>query len=136
LRLLDTSVCIDVTRGRPESAERLRRSVAAGAVALSTLVLLELRTGVLRRPDKRRYAEALQAFLSGPHWTVLPFEDADAEAAARTRAYLLGVGQPIGPYDLLIAAQALRHEAVLVTSNLREFARVPGLVVEDWTADA
>jgi len=61
-----------------------------------------------------------------------PFELADAEHAGAIRAQLERAGTPIGHYDLLIAAQARRHGATLVTANQREFARVPGLDVMDW----
>ena len=71
-------------------------------------------------------------FLSGPI-DILPFEAADAEEAGEIRAGLERAGTPIGPYDLLVAAQARRRDAILVTANEREFARVPQLKFEDWT---
>jgi tRNA(fMet)-specific endonuclease VapC len=70
-------------------------------------------------------------FLAGDI-TVLPFEPADAEEAGDIRAAMERAGAPIGPYDLLIAAQARRRAALLVTANAREFARIPGLLTEDW----
>jgi tRNA(fMet)-specific endonuclease VapC len=70
-------------------------------------------------------------FLAGPI-QVLPFETADAEEAGDIRAALEQAGTPIGPYDLLLAGQARRHDALLVTANEREFARVPRLKFEDW----
>jgi tRNA(fMet)-specific endonuclease VapC len=69
--------------------------------------------------------------LSGPI-EVLPFEPADADEAGDIRATLERAGTPIGPYDVLVAAQARRHDALLVTANTREFARVPRLKLEDW----
>jgi len=65
---------------------------------------------------------------------VLPFEVEDASHAADIRAELEKAGTPIGPYDSLIAAQARRRGAALVTLNSREFERVPGLLVVNWTA--
>jgi len=62
----------------------------------------------------------------------ISFKDAHAVRAGMLRAYLRKAGTPIGPYDLLIAATALHERAVLVTSNTREFAQVPGLITEDW----
>ena len=62
----------------------------------------------------------------------LPFDEEDAAQSAGLRAILETAGTPIGPYDVLIAGQSLRHGATLVTANTREFARVPGLNVEDW----
>ena len=71
-------------------------------------------------------------FLSAPI-DVLPFEAGDAEIAGQLRAELERAGAPIGPFDLLIAAQALRREATLITANTNEFARVPGLMRQDWS---
>jgi tRNA(fMet)-specific endonuclease VapC len=68
--------------------------------------------------------------------TLWPFEPEDAEEAGDIRAVLERAGTPIGPYDILIAAQARRRSAVLITANEREFARVPGLKTEDWTSPA
>jgi tRNA(fMet)-specific endonuclease VapC len=81
------------------------------------------------RPERnvRRIAD----FLVGPI-AVLPFEPGDAEEASDIRAAVERAGTSIGPYDLLIAAQARRRGALLVTANTREFARVPGLDIEDW----
>ena len=74
----------------------------------------------------------MAAFLAGPV-QVLNFDVGDAEEAGDIRAALERAGTPIGPYDVLIAAQARRRGATLVTSNEREFARVRGLKTEDWT---
>ena len=74
-------------------------------------------------------------FLSG-NIDVAPFDAQDAAVAGDLRAALEAAGTPIGPYDVLIAAQALRSGATLVTANVSEFARVHGLVWQDWTARA
>lgn len=71
--------------------------------------------------------------LSGPI-SVLPFDPEDGKEAGHIRAILERAGIPIGPYDVLIAAQATRRGATLVTSNTAEFARIPQLNLEDWTA--
>lgn len=73
----------------------------------------------------------LKEFLSGGI-AVLAFEDEDAAHAGALRAKLEAGGTPIGPYDVLIAGQALRHGATLVTANSKEFKRVRGLKCEDW----
>ena len=75
--------------------------------------------------------DASPTFLSGPI-EVLPFETTDADEAGDIRAALERAGTPIGPYDVLVAAQARRRDALLVTANEREFARVPRLKFEDW----
>jgi tRNA(fMet)-specific endonuclease VapC len=84
-----------------------------------------------RSQSAMRNAQRVADFLLGPI-EVLPFETADAEEAGDIRAALECAGTPVGPYDVLVAAQARRRDAPLVTANEREFARVPGLKFEDW----
>jgi tRNA(fMet)-specific endonuclease VapC len=116
--------------------ERLRRAAADGAsIVVSSIVLFELWYGVARSGRCEENAERLRVFLSG-NIGVLPFGDGDASIAGDLRASLEANGTMIGPYDLLIAAQALRTGATLVTANTAEFARVPGLVWEDWSLDS
>jgi tRNA(fMet)-specific endonuclease VapC len=95
------------------------------------VVKAELLYGAHRsaRPDEnlRTLDTLFQAFQS------VPFDDVAAEHYGRIRAELAAQGTPIGPNDLLIAATALAYNLVLVTHNTREFSRVPGLIVEDWT---
>ncbi len=74
----------------------------------------------------------MRLFLSGSI-QIVPFGEEASEAAGELRAALEIAGTPIGPYDVLIAAQALKSGATLVTANISEFARVPGLSWEDWT---
>ena len=114
--------------------ERLRQVVSEGAlIALSSVVLFELWYGVARSGAQEN-GERLRVFLSGDVG-LLPFEDEDAVIAGNLRCSLEMAGTPVGPYDLLIAAQALRAGAMLATANVSEFARVPGLVWQDWTIE-
>lgn len=76
--------------------------------------------------------QALSYFLEG--FEILPFDGEDARIAGTIRSDLRRRGRPIGTYDVLIAAQALRHDALLVTANVREFSRVPDLRWENWEA--
>lgn len=129
--LLDTNIVIALSKGRPEARARLAQ-LPAQALLLSPVVLCELEFGIAKsqRPEANRAALALLV-------AHLPVPDFNAEAAlhyGRIRAALEAAGLPIGPNDLLIAAHALALGAVLVTDNVREFARVPGLVVENWLA--
>jgi tRNA(fMet)-specific endonuclease VapC len=87
---------------------------------------------VTRSQRRQENAERVRIFLSGSVG-VLAFQEEDATRAGELRADLERAGTPIGPYDLLIAAQALRTGSTLVTSNTAEFARVAGLRWEDWT---
>ena len=132
--LLDTNVVIAILRNRPAIVRERFRGVVSegGSVSVSSIVLFELWYGVTRSDRRQENSERLRIFLSGVN-SVLPFEDADASIAGDLRAALEMGGTPIGPYDLLIAAQALRAGTILATANVSEFARVPGLVWEDWT---
>ncbi len=130
---LDTNVVIDFLRGTPASlAARLDREIASGVFAIPAITLFELRYGVEKSPYREQNERRLSLFRQLPI-AVLPFEEADAEVAGEIRADLERTGRPIGPYDLLIAAQARRRDALLVTGNRREFDRVRGLRVEDWS---
>jgi tRNA(fMet)-specific endonuclease VapC len=133
--LLDTNAVIALLKNQPESVRRrLKRAGAkGGSIAISSVALYELWYGVARSARRGENAERLRIFLSG-NINVVPFEEDDAATAGDLRARLEAVGTPIGPYDLLIAAQALRTGATLVTANVAEFARVRGLVWQDWTA--
>jgi tRNA(fMet)-specific endonuclease VapC len=134
---LDTNAVIALLKNQPSTVRsRLRRVASRGAaVAVSSIVLYELWYGVARSARRRDNAERLRVFLSG-NVTVIPFDEEDATVAGDLRAVLEIAGTPIGPYDLLIAAQALRGGATLVTANVSEFARVPNLLWQDWSAQA
>jgi tRNA(fMet)-specific endonuclease VapC len=132
---LDTNAVIAVILERPAQMRlRLQSALAGGGtVAVSAIVLHELWYGVAKSSRPEANAAALAGFLGLglEHWL---FDDDDAQEAGEIRAALARAGTPIGPYDLLIAAQARRRGATLVTANEREFARVPGLKTENWAA--
>ena len=129
--LLDTNICIDLVRQRaPRAASRLV-SHRVDEVAVSSLTVAELEYGVAKSRFGSMDRERLDQFLTPLQ--ILAFDDAAAQAYGPIRAELERRGKPIGPIDLLLAAQATSLGVVLVTSNRAEFARVPGLVVEDWT---
>jgi tRNA(fMet)-specific endonuclease VapC len=131
---LDTNAAIALLNERPRSVRiRFEEVRASGAAfALSMVVHHELMSGAAA--SKRRLAneEKIALFLVAGGFSLLPFEGADALEAADIRAHLRGAGAPIGPYDVFIAAQSRRRSATLVTSNGREFERVPGLMLTDW----
>ena len=134
---LDTGTVVGLLRGRPTSIrERIRGVIAAEAsLAISSVVLFELTYGIAKSGRPAENADLLREFLAGGI-LVLPVTEHDARTAASVRAELAAVGAPIGPYDLLIAGQALARGAVLVTGNTREFGRVRGLQTEDWGHDS
>ena len=133
--LLDTNACIALINGNETSVRRrFQRAVGRQSVMLlSSIVSFELWYGVAKSQRKEANTERLGAFLAGPlEWTL--FDEEDARAAGTIRAELESIGKPIGAYDVLLAGQARRHGATLVTSNTAEFARVSGLKWEDWAA--
>jgi tRNA(fMet)-specific endonuclease VapC len=130
---LDTNAVIAaINRRSPNVRPRLEAAIAAGEpVGISTIVLFELRYGIIKSARPQENTAILAAFLA-LEVTTWSFEPEDAEEAGEIRGQLERLGTPIGPYDVLIAAQARRHGAVLVTDNTYEFARVPGLRIENW----
>jgi tRNA(fMet)-specific endonuclease VapC len=129
--MLDTCACIEVIRKRGGPIlERLIRCGAGGA-CVSAITLSELEYGVEKSTSPERNRLALLAFVAPLQ--VLSYDDRAANAYGAVRADLESRGEGIGPLDTLIAAHALAIGATLVTANLREFARVPGLKVVDWS---
>lgn len=129
--VLDTNTVSYYFRGDARVIERLR-SYAPAEVSVSAIAEYELRYSLLRLPQSAAAPrlKALKAFLVP--LTVLPFDGRCAEHAAHIRVDLEAKGTPIGPHDILIAATALRYSATLITRNVREFGRVPGLRWENW----
>ena len=131
---LDTNVVIGALDRMPSVLNRLRIEHLRGiAIGIPAIVLYELWYGVHKSARQRENAASLTAFLS-LGYVPWPFEPEDAEEAGDIRAVLERAGTPIGPYDILIAAQARRRDALLVTANERKFARVPRLRTENWEA--
>jgi tRNA(fMet)-specific endonuclease VapC len=131
--LLDTNACIALINGTEISVRRrFKRAVARESVILlSSIVACELWYGVAKSQRKDSNTQRLETFLGGPlEWAL--FDEDDARAAGTVRAELETVGRPVGAYDVLLAGQARRRGATLVTSNTKEFARVQGLKWEDW----
>jgi tRNA(fMet)-specific endonuclease VapC len=131
---LDTNVVIAaINRRVPNVRARLLQTLVDGTVVgIPSIVLFETWYGIKKNARSVENAANLSAFLALDltHW---PFEPEDAEEAGDIRAVLERAGTPIGPYDILIAAQARRRGATLISANTREFTRVPGLKAEDWT---
>jgi tRNA(fMet)-specific endonuclease VapC len=132
---LDTNIVIWIVNGRSSSLRnRLGEQVRAGTpIALPVIALFEMRYGFAKSDRRDQNEHLIERFL-GLGIDVLPFDAEDAVHAGNIRAELEAAGTPIGHYDYLIAAQARRRGAALVTLNRREFARVPGLLLTDWAA--
>ncbi len=127
--LLDTNAVAALTTEDPVFVER-RLGVDAGDVAISSIVAFELLFGAFRHAQATKYLERFESL----RLEVVPFDTDDARAAGGIRASLLAAGTPIGPYDILIAGQALARDLTLISRNVREFTRIEGLRVENWQA--
>ena len=131
---LDTNAAIALLNGRPQVVRErfdVARS-AASPIAMSIIVYYELMYGAAASERRNANEEKIALLIALGRIELLPFGEAAAREAADIRARLRRLGAPIGPYDLLIAAQAREAAATLVTANGREFGRVPGLMVADW----
>jgi tRNA(fMet)-specific endonuclease VapC len=127
--MLDTNTVSYFFRGEGGVADRLLATPPRD-IALSAVTSYELRFGVARVPKAKRLATQLETLLA---WiTILPFDDSVAQVAANIRVELERAGQPIGPLDVLIAATSLAANGVLITRNLTEFRRIPGLNLQNW----
>ena len=132
--ILDSNTISYYFRGDPHVVPRLQ-ALSPADIGVPAIVEYELRYGLLRlQPEAAAPRLAALSALLRPI-QILPFDSECATYAARIRADLEAVGTPIGPHDLLIAATALRHQATLVTRNLREFARVQNLQCLSWHED-
>ncbi len=127
--LLDTVTCIMAMKRHPLVVQRLQ-TVRPDDLAISSVTLYELETGVAKcsQPDRER--RQVDTFVSVMH--LVDFDAESARGAARIRADLERRGCSIGPYDMLIAATAQRHRLTVVSGNGSEFSRVPDLAWEDW----
>jgi tRNA(fMet)-specific endonuclease VapC len=129
--LLDTNICVLLIRQKsPQVLTRLI-SQSITDIGLSVITVAELQYGVQKSSQPAQNQQALDRFLLP--LAILPFDADDAIIYGQIRAGLEAQGLSIGALDTLIAAQAVRHNLILVTSNVREFARVPNLTIEDWT---
>lgn len=126
--VLDTNTVIYFFKGMGEVSKNLF-AVPPQEIALPAIALYELETGIAKTGSEKRRHQ-LDILLRSIR--VLPFAHAEAEIAAKIRAYLEQQGTPIGPMDTLIAGTALTHQGILVTRNIEEFKRVPGLQAVNW----
>ncbi len=129
--LLDTSIVIYVIKRRPlEVLDTFNRHAAR--MAMSAITLAELMHGAEKSSRVEENLRVVEDFAS--RLEVLPYGPRAAQHFGQIRAALERAGQPIGVNDLHIAAHARSEGLTLVTNNLGEFARVPGLLVENWVS--
>lgn len=126
--LLDTNAVIALLNNKnPRHAQRARQN-NPGDICISAIVSHELFYGAF----KSQRAVSNVALVDNLQFEVLDFDKEDSRQAGEIRAALAAKGTPIGPYDALIAGQAIARNLILVTHNTDEFGRVPGLQIEDW----
>ena len=128
--LLDTNVCIRLLNQSHNTIIQHFQLHLPSEIALSSIVKAELLYGARHSQRVEDNLQLLKQFFKP--LTSLPFDDRCAEEAGQIRADLAAQGKPIGPNDLLIAATARAHDAVLITHNTGEFSRITGLRLQDW----
>lgn len=128
--MLDTNICIYLIKRKPLSVLNKLCSIAISDVAISSITLAELEYGVAKSNRQTQNNDALQEFVAPLE--IMPFDDGSACRYGEIRAYLEREGEVIGGMDMLIAAHASSLKYTLVSNNLREFERIPGLLLENW----
>ena len=128
--LIDTNICIYSIKGQIASLNQHLFTISPDDIFVSSVTVGELFYGAAKSRWGGRTRETLNGFLANFH--ILPFDENDAILLGRIRANLESAGTPIGAYDLMIAAQGVSKGLTVVTHNVREFSRVPGICLEDW----
>jgi len=127
--ILDTNTLLYFFKGIGKVADNLL-AVSPKDIGLPAVVLYELEYGIARSTSPKKRMKQLEEFCALVE--VLNFGNEEAKASAMLRASLEKKGTPIGPYDVMIAGTALSRQGILVTSNTKEFRRVPRLQIIDW----
>ena len=128
--LVDANICIYIMNKRPAEVIRKFKQFELGEIGLSTISVSELQYGVAKSTHHKKNQQRLEEFIAPLQ--ILPYDEMAARAYGEIRFRSEKSGQPIGPFDLLIAAQALSRKLVLVTNNDKEFKRIKNLIVENW----
>ena len=127
--MLDTNICIYIINAKPPTVLQRFRDYRMGEVGVCTVVAAELASGVAKSGSARN-RHALELFLAP--LTLMPFDEAAVWAYGTLRSELERQGKQIGALDTMIGAHALSQQATLVTNNTSEFARIPGLRLDNW----
>ena len=128
--LLDTNICIYAIKNKPSHVLEMIKERSKYGIYISSLTIAELEYGVQNSDKVAENRMALMKFLS--IFTTLCFDDMDAIPYGKLKARLKKAGNIIGPIDMLLAAQALSKDLILVTNNTKEFIRVEKLKLENW----
>lgn len=131
--MLDTNICSFIMREQPEAVlMRLEQAVLRrDRIVVSAITYAEMRFGAIGKKASPRHAQLVEAFCARLD-AILPWDRNAVDATTEIKAALTAAGNPIGPNDTAIAGHAIATNAILVTNNIKEFERVPGLTFEDW----
>lgn len=131
--MLDTNICSFIMREQPDAVlRRLEQAVLRNhRIVVSAITYAEMRFGAIGKKASPKHAQLVEAFCARLD-AILPWDRAAVDATTEVKAALASAGTPIGPNDTAIAGHAIAAKAMLVTNNVREFERVPGLMLEDW----
>ena len=127
--MLDTNIVIYTIKKRPRQVRKIFKQ-HEGRMCISAVTLGELVFGAEHSQQVERNLADIEGMVA--RLEVLPFNGKAAYHFGQIRAELYGIGQPIGPYDMMIAGHARASGLILATNNVNEFARVPGLLLENW----
>ena len=133
--LPDTNICIFLIKNKNPYLEKKIFNCKKEELFLSAITIAELEYGVSKSQCREKNRRALLDFCAD-FTNIIDFSAEDTETYGMIRAYLENKGIPIGPFDTQIAVQALARNLTVVTNNIREFSRIPGLKVEDWTKES
>jgi tRNA(fMet)-specific endonuclease VapC len=129
--LLDTNICIYVIQTKSSKVITRFKECDINEIGISTITMAEMEFGIC---GCIRIDEAMQGFLNFvTPLEIVDFTSADAHEYGKIRHHLKQIGKPIGGTDLMIAAQAISRDIILVTNTEKEFSRVPGIKIENWS---
>ena len=128
--LLDTNICIYVMKNAYPALTQKVLSFDPFNLCISSITVFELEYGAAKSNWGEKTRQSMQMFLAP--FNIIGFDSKDAASAGIIRGYLEKQGSPIGPYDVQIAGQAISRSMLMITHNVGEFSRVPGIRVEDW----
>ena len=128
--MLDTNICIFTIKNRPQQVREAFNRFH-NQLCISSVSFMELIFGAEKSASPEKNLRVVESFAA--RLEVLSYDEPAASHTGHLRAELARSGTPIGPYDQLIAGHARSRGLIIVTNNRREFDRVPGLRVEDWT---
>jgi tRNA(fMet)-specific endonuclease VapC len=129
--LIDTNICIYIMNKRPVAVIKKFKQFELGEIGISTITVSELQYGIVKSKYRKKNEFRLEEFLTPLE--ILTYDQTAARVYGDIRFQLEKLGKPIGPLDLLIAAQAISQDLVLITNNDKEFKRIKKLKVENWT---